>query len=166
MNGQLPTSVRARMLSTLHGEGSPVAVPGEFSAELRFENGVTASFYNSFVTQNQQWIHFSGEAGYLQISDFVLPYHGAEVAATVGNDHFMINNCDFHMENHLRRYAVREASSAMPDAQEVRLVREFSRLVLSGQTDAQWPQWTLSTQRVLDACWQSAAHDGAEIELS
>ncbi len=70
------------------------------------------------------------------------------------------------MEPHQRRVAVREDSSAMPGAQEVRLVQEFSRLVLSGQTDRSWPEWTLSTQRVLDACWKSAAGDGIEIEVA
>ncbi len=165
MKGNLPLFVRARMLSSLHGEGSPVAVPGEFSAELLFDEGVSGSFYNSFVTENQQWLHLSGESGYVTVPDFVLPYHGAEVAATVGNDKFMIHGCEFHMENHLRRYAVREASSALPGAQEVRLIEEFSRLVNSGVLDPQWPEWTLSTQRVLDACWKSATNNGAEVEI-
>lgn len=166
MKGKLPTSVRARMLSTLHGEGSPVAVPGEFSAELRFDDFVTASFYNSFVTENQQWLHISGEAGCIQIPDYVLPYHGAEVAATVANDVFTIKNCDFHMEPHQRRHAVREDSSAMPGAQEVRLIELFASLVLSGKLDPAWPEWTLSTQRVLDACWKSATNDGVEVEVA
>lgn len=164
MNGAMPLSVRARMLSTLHGHSSPVAVPGEFSAELIFSGGVSASFYNSFVTENQQWVHLSGERGYLTIPDFVLPYHGAEVAANVGNDAFKINNCNFHMENHLRRYATAEYSSAFAGSQEVRLIEEFARLS-KGQPSPVWPNWTLATQRVLDACWQSARDDGKTVEI-
>ncbi len=140
-------------------------MPGEFSAELIFPDGVTASFYNSFVTENQQWIHVSGEAGNLQIPDFVLPYHGAEVEATVTNDAFVINNCEFHMEHHTQRHWVRENSSAFPSAQEVRLAEEFSKLVLSGQLSDAWPKWTMDTQRVLDACWLSARSNGIEVEL-
>ena len=165
MQGTLPVNVRAHMLSTLHGQGSPEAVPGEFSAELVFPGGVTASFYNSFITENQQWAHLSGERGYVSISDFVLPYHGAEVTATVGNDFFRVNNCDFHMEKHHRQFALHEYSSAFPGAQEVRLIEEFSQLALSGKPSPLWPEWTLSTQRVLDACWQSAKSDGQVVEL-
>lgn len=164
MNGTLPQTVRARMLSTLHGQGSPVAVPGEFSAELIFPGGVSASFYNSFVTENQQWIHLSGEKGYLTIPDFVLPYHGAEVIANVGNDAFKIDNCDFHMEHHSKRFATTEYSSAFAGSQEVRLIEEFARLAKS-QPSPVWPNWTMKTQRVLDACWQSAGNDGRAVEI-
>lgn len=165
MEGQLPVSVRARILSQLHGEGSPAAVPAEFSAELIFANGVSASFYNSFVTENQQWVHLSGERGYLSVPDFVLPYHGSEVSAVVGNDLFHLSNCDFHMEPHQRRHALREYSSAHPGAQEVRLIEEFSQIVQSGTLSEIWPAWTLSTQRVLDACWNSANNHGREVEI-
>jgi predicted dehydrogenase len=165
MQGKLPISVRARMLSTLHGAGSPVAVPGEFSAELIFPGGVSASFYNSFVTENQQWMHISGERGNLALADFVLPYHGAEIAATLTQDVFRVDNCDFHMEHHQQRHAVSEYSSAFAGAQEIRLIETFVQLVRSGQLSEVWPQWTLTTQQVLDACWQSATNDGKTIEL-
>lgn len=165
MQASLPVSVRANVLTALHGEGSPAPVPGEFSADLYFADGVSASFYNSFITENQQWVHLSGERGSLSISDFVLPYHGAEVAAYVNNDFFRIHNCDFHMEHHQRRFAVSEYSSAFAGAQEVRLIEEFSELVLSGQLSEVWPQWTLATQIVLDACWQSAMNDGRLVEI-
>lgn len=165
MQGKMPVSVRARILSTLHGEGSPHSVPGEFSAELIFPGGVSASFYNSFITENQQWVHLSGEKGYIAIPDFVLPFHGAEAAATVGNDQFHVRNTAFHMESHQKRHTVAEHSSGFAGAQEVRLIEEFSRLVLSGQISDVWPEWTLSTQRVLDACWLSAKSDGQQVEV-
>ncbi len=165
LQGKMPVRVRAQMLSTLHGHGSPVAVPGEFSAELWFPDGVTASFYNSFVTENQQWVYVSGEKGSLHVPDFVLPFHGPEVSATVSNDHFRITGCEFHMEQHARRHVLNEYSSAYAGAQEVSLIEEFSKLVCSGQLSNTWPEWTLKTQQVLDACWHSAANDGQSIEL-
>ncbi len=164
-NGQLPTTVRARTLTPLQGESSPGQVPGEFQAELQFPNGVSASFYNSFVTENQQWIHCSGTEGYLRIDDFVLPYHGPEVAVTTGCDRFEVDNCEFHMEQHAVRHAVREPDAALPDAQEVRLFRNFSDIALSGELDPTWPEWTLKTQKVLDACFESAAADGTPVEI-
>ncbi|MFO1063982.1 MAG: Gfo/Idh/MocA family oxidoreductase [Pirellulales bacterium] len=165
MQGQMPTAVRARTLSTLQGVTSPDPVPGEFSAELVFPGGVTASFYNSFVTENQQWVNISGEKGYLTIDDFVLPFHGAESAVEVHNHSFFVQNTNFHMRRHSQRSAAREFSSGLVDAQEVQLIREFSRIVVSGKLDPQWPTWTLNTQLVLDACWESAKRNGAEVTL-
>ena len=101
LEGQMPVEVRARILSTLQGTDSPLAVPGEFSAELIFPGGVSANFYCSFITENQQWIHASGSKGYLRIHDFVLPYRGAEVDVFSSQDVFNVDNCAFHMENHL-----------------------------------------------------------------
>jgi predicted dehydrogenase len=161
--GEKPVEVRARNLYELQGEGSPSTVPGEISAELTFANGITAAFYNSFRTQHQQWVHVSGSEGYLRIDDFVLPYRGSDVAAHVGRDHFMIDNCSFHMENHLARYAVREYDAGENTAQEVRMIRAFSDQVLSGTLTTEWPDWTLHTQQVLDACFESSKRDGAAV---
>jgi len=164
MRGQMPLEVRGRVLSELQGTSSPRAVPGEFAADLSFAGGVSASFYASFVTENQQWLHASGSKGYLRVNDFVLPFHGSEVEAFVGRDHFHIDNCDFHMENHLQRHSVREYDAGESTAQEVRMIRNFANLVLSGQRSEEWPEWTLKTQQVLDACMESAKQGGQAIK--
>ncbi|MCA9132153.1 MAG: Gfo/Idh/MocA family oxidoreductase [Planctomycetales bacterium] len=165
MQGQLPREVRGQVLSELQGQSSPRTVPGEFSAELLFAEGVSASFYCSFVTENQQWVHASGSRGYLQINDFVLPYHGPEVAVLSGQDKYCIENCSFHMEQHAARHAIREYDAGHHTAQEVRMFRHFAQLVLSGERREEWPRWTLDTQRVLDACFHSAQQDGAAVKL-
>lgn len=165
LGGQKPLEVRARTLHHLRGQESPGTVPGEFSAELTFANGVTATFYNSFRTQHQQWMHVSGSEGYMRVDDFVLPYRGSDLAVYVGRDHFMIDNCSFHMENHLARYAVREYDAGENTAQEVRMIRAFADQVLSGTLSAQWPDWALHTQQVLDACFLSSERDGAVVCL-
>jgi predicted dehydrogenase len=164
MRGQMPIEVRGRVLSELQGTSSPSAVPGEFAADLIFPGGVSASFYSSFVTENQQWLHASGSKGYLRINDFVLPFHGNEVEAFVGHDHFHVDNCDFHMENHLQRHAVREYDAGESTAQEVQMVRNFADLVLSRVRSDEWPEWTLKTQKVLDACMESAKQGGQGIK--
>jgi predicted dehydrogenase len=165
VEGQLPVEVRARVLSTLQGADSPQPVPGEFTAELTFPGGVSACFYCSFVTENQQWIHASGSNGYLRINDFVLPFRGAEVDVLAGQDVFDVDNCAFHMESHLARHAVREYDAGHATAQEVCLFRNFSDIVLSGNQSDVWPTWTLRTQQVLDACYQSAQQDGAAVKI-
>lgn len=165
LKGEMPIEVRARTLRPLQATNSPATVPGEFSAELVFASGITASFYCSFVTQHQQWLHVSGSRGYLRVDDFVLPFQGNEVKAVVGHDNFAIDNCTFHMQHNLEHFSVREHDAGAADAQEVRMIGRFSDIVLSGKLDPTWPTWTLNTQRVLDACFNSAQRDGASVKL-
>ncbi len=165
LKGQMPTEVRARTLTPLQGKASPRPVPGEISAELIFPGGLSGNFYNSFLTENQQWVHLSGSKGYLKLNDFVLPYHAPEVEAFVGKDVFNVENCVFNMENHLQRFATSEYSSGASNAQEVNMIRTFSDLVLNKLIDDQWPDWTLKTQQILDACFLSASRDGETVTL-
>ena len=165
LKGQMPTEVRARTLTPLQGKSSPAPVPGELSAELIFPGGVSASFYCSFLTENQQWMHVSGSKGYLKLNDFVLPFHSPEVEAFVGQDVFNVDNCVFNMENHVHRFAVAEYAAGASNAQEVNMIRTFSDLIIQKKVDEQWPEWTLKTQQVLDACFKSAAQNGAAVTL-
>ncbi|HBE70244.1 MAG TPA: oxidoreductase [Planctomycetaceae bacterium] len=165
MEGRMPIEVSATMLTGLQGAGGDEPVPGEFSANLIFPDGVSAAFYCSFVTENQQWVHLSGDQGYLRTDDFVLPYHGPEVAVVVGKDKFSADNCEFHMENHLTRHAVDEYDANHTSAQEVNMIRSFSEMVTSGKLEPAWPEWTLKTQRILDACFQSSQAGGQAISL-
>lgn len=164
MGWELPRQVSGRLLAEARRPDSPGAVPTEFSGELLFRDGVSASFYCSFVTENQQWAHVSGDAGYVQIDDFVLPYLGSEVAFDLSRHHYRIEGCDFKYEPHTRRFAVREYSDGAPDAQETRMIRTFSDLVLQGQPDGFWSDAALKTQRVLDACLASARKGGRLVE--
>ncbi len=166
LRGEMPSEVRARVLTPLQGQGSPDSVPGEFTAELTFADGVTACFYNSFITENQQYVCASGDKGWMRLDDFVLPYHGAELAINVAQDRFEVDNCEFHMEQHHRRLAVREYDSNQPGSQEVRLFQKFSDLVNKGELDPTWPEWTLKTQKVLDACFESSKQDGAVVQIT
>jgi hypothetical protein len=68
------------------------------------------------------------------------------------------------MERHNQRVAVPELANNAPDAQETRMVREFSRLVLSGRPDSSWPEVTLKTQLVMDAALKSAMNGGIAID--
>ncbi len=165
MNGQLPREVRGRTLTAVQGESSPEAVPAEFSGELIFDQGVSAAFYCSFITQNHQRLIASGSKGYLRIFDFVLPFHGSEVAAEIGQDVFHVDNCVFHMENHIQRYAVREHDAGSFLAQEVSMIRHFADLVHSARPSPVWPEWTLKTQKVLDACLASSRQAGVSVAV-
>ncbi len=162
---QMPALVRGRVLQWMQGPTSPGKVPGEFDAELIYDDGSSATFYNSFRTQHQQWVHVSGTSGTLEIDDFVLPYRGSELRVRTTHDHFRVENCTFHMENHIKHFAVDEYDAGHHTAQEVRMFRAFADAVLSGKLNDDWPQWALSTQRITDACFKSALNDGAAVSL-
>ena len=165
MNYEMPQRVSGRMLTELGQENSPSSVPGEFSGELFFANGVSASFYCSFVTEHQQWVSISGNKGQMRLHDFVLPFFNGEVAFDVSQPVFHFNGCQFNMEHHKKRYAVHEYSNNMANSQETNLFRKFSDVVLTSKLDQHWPNIALQTQSVMDACLASARSDGKMMEI-
>jgi predicted dehydrogenase len=154
----LPARVRARTLAEAARPGRD-PVPTEMSGELLFRGGVSASFYCSFRTENQQWANVSGTKGLVHVPDFVLPFLGDETAFELTRSVFEIRGCDFDMQRRSRRVAVPEYSNSHPTAQEARLFRDFSALVLTGRRDPHWGDASLATQVVLDACRQSAREE-------
>lgn len=166
LNYEMPVSIRSRMIRESGRSDSPGSVPISLSSEMVFASGVTASFYCSFEAENQQWVNISGTKGHIQMDDFVLPYHGSEVSFEVEQAHFDVDLCQFHMERHTRRVAVREVSDSHSTSQETKLFRNFADLVLSGKPDLHWPEISLKTQLVLDACLKSAQDGGREIAMS
>jgi predicted dehydrogenase len=166
MKYEMPTSVIGRTLTPLQGQGSPASVPGEFSGELFFANGVSASLYCSFLTQHQQWIHISGDRGFVEMDDFVLPFYGSEVSFSGSNNHFHIQGCDFNYERHRRTYAVNEYANGQSNSQEVNMVRNFAQHVLAATPDTQWGEIVLKTQQVLDALWQSSRNGSSPAQVA
>lgn len=162
MKYQTPHKVSGRMLTQAGRDGG---VPMEFSGELFFADGVSASFYCSFLNENQQWAVLSGTRGFIRVPDFVCPYFGNEVSFDVNNTKFVPRGCDFNMEEHTRRVAINEHGNGTPCAQETNLFRNFSQLALSGKPDESWGQIALLTQKVLEATLISARQDGKLVEV-
>jgi predicted dehydrogenase len=156
MNYQLPERVTGRLLAEHYHPSDGSRVPTEVSGELFFPGGVSACFYCSFVTENEQWAILSGTKGNLRVSDFVLPWHGSELSFSVSNPVFDLRGCDFNMQRQMRRIAVTEYSNSFAPSQESNMIRDFADLVLSGRIDERWGQIALKTQQVLDACLDSA----------
>jgi predicted dehydrogenase len=160
MKYALPAKVSGRVLSE-HASG----VPLEFSGEMFWPNGVSASYYCSFNTELQQWAHVSGTKGSIDIRDFVLPYFGCESAFVADRPVFNVQGTRYHWESHLKRFAVTEYSDGTPDAQETNMIRTISGLALGGKVDPFWSEIALKTQVVLDACLASARKDGAMVAV-
>ena len=165
LDGKLPSRVCGHLLASHGRPDSPAQVPTEFSAELFYPDGVSASLYCSFLAEIQQWANVSGTKGYIHVPDFVLPHYGAEVGFEVCNPICRVTGCDFNMEDHRRRIAVHEYSNSAPNSQEANMFRTFAALALSGRPDESWGVMALKTQQVLDACLQSAACDGRMVEI-
>jgi predicted dehydrogenase len=161
MNEQLPERVSGRVLKQHDGGDGRTPVPMEFSGELFFAGGMSASFFCSFLAANQQWAVVCGSQGYLQVPDFVVPFFGCEAGFEVNSPLFRIRGCDFNMESHPRQHAVHEYGSGTENSQETNMIRTFARIVTSGQLEPRWGEQALATQLVLDACLRSAREGGS-----
>lgn len=166
MKYELPERVTGRILSVGRRPDSTAEVPTEFSGELFFPDGVSASFYCSFVTENQQWASVSGTAGSAFVPDFVLPFYGHQVSFELSKPRFVAHGCQFNMEGNGRRVTVHEYSNNAADAQETNLFRHFGNLVLSGRVEASWSEIALKTQQVTNAALESARGDGRPVLLN
>ena len=160
---QMPTHVSARTITSLQGKDSDGEVPGEMSAEMQFANGLSAAFYCSFLTSNQQLVSLSGDDGYITLDDFVLPFYEAEASWHHHKHVLEIDNCRWNFRRHSDRQAVAEYPGGEANAQEVNLFRRFGECVLSGKVESKFPELTLKTQRILDACRRSDAAGGEQV---
>jgi len=158
MNWDLPTHVIGRTLVSFpkSKNSDTQDVPAEFSGELFFDRDRTASIYCSFLSELQQWSHVSGDMGHLTVDDFVLPYYGSRNSFVTHTPVFHVRNSDCRMEDRRQIHTINEYSEGHPTAQEVMLFDDFSRIVLSGEPDYRWLEYSEKTQRVVDALKRSA----------
>lgn len=154
---KMPREVTGRILSRRGAHGSPSTVPVEFSAELIFDDGVSAGFYTAFVVPNQQWVNVSGGKGSLSIPDFVhvVNSHEHEPIFEVNQTRVQVKCCD----------CTGPHNDSRATAQETHMIRNFANQVRSGKLNTDWPEMALKTQQVMDACWESARDGGRAIGL-
>lgn len=165
MNWQMPRLVTGRSLQESAAPAASGAVPTEFSGELLFDGGVSSGFYCSFLTANEQNAQVSGTKGYLRLADFVAPFHGSEIAFETNNTVHNVQGCDFNMKPGWRRFTVPEHGNSHASAQETNLFRNFAAQAHSGSLNAEWPEWALKTQQIVEACFQSAHDNGRAVAL-
>lgn len=150
LNWQMPRKISAKILAQ-----STSSVPTEFSAELFFDDGVSAEFYCSFLTASQQWATVGGRNGWLRLPDFVHPRNGYEPA-------FEVNHSEVRVELGAKYPPGADPSDyGHPTAQDTRMFRNFANQIFSGKLNEDWPMWSSKTQQVLDACLKAAGGDVA-----
>ena len=150
MNWQLPHTITGKILSqSEHLPGRPSS-PTEFSASLIFDGNVSMDFYSSFLAAKQQWVHIGGPKGWLRLPDFVHPFDSYEPAFEV-NEKMIRCAADVKCPP-----GVDPMMSGHATAQDARMFRNFAAQIFSGKLNEDWPRWALLTQKVLDACFESA----------
>ena len=162
---EMPVQVTGRIGSEhTQADGLP-AVPLEFTGNLYFAGAASATYHCSFTACNAQWAVISGTQGLLTVSDFVLPFFGAETRFNITRSDFITKGCRFAMHERREEFVVDEPSNDGPATQEARMFRTFSEQVRSGQLNSYWPDIALKTQQVLDACLESARQGSRPIEI-
>jgi len=160
---QLPHTVTGRILSQSAPIGGRKPTPTEFSAELFFDDGVSAGFYSSFLAAVQQWVFVSGRDGWLRVPDFVHPFNSREPV-------FEINRTEIRVPAvpgaQMPAAGSDPAELGHATAQNTVMFRNFASQVFSGKLNEEWPMWALQTQQVLDACFESAQRGSKPVKIA
>jgi predicted dehydrogenase len=158
LNWRLPQTVTARILRSSEIRLDRPSSPVDFSAEMFFEGGVSCAFYCSFIAGHQQWVHVSGQQGWLLLPDFVHPLNSYEPGFEVCHKPVQVSGdvkCPPGVDPKVQGHAA---------AQDAIMWRNFAAQVLSGKLNADWPLWAAKTQKVMDACLE-AAREGRAMKL-
>jgi predicted dehydrogenase len=159
MKWRLPLTVAGKILSQSENLPGRPSSPTEFSANLIFDGNVSMDFYSSFLAAKQQWVHVGGQKGWLRLPDFVHPFDSYEPAFEV-NDKMIRCTAEVKCPPGVDASVFGHAT-----AQDARMFRNFAEQIFSGKLNEDWPMWALQTQKVLDACFESAKA-GRAVSLS
>ena len=143
-------TVTARILASSENLPDRPSAPIDFSAELFFDGGVSFEFYCSFLAGHQQWVHVSGQKGWLLVPDFVHPFNSYDPVFEVNKKPVVVSTgtqCPPGADPSVQGHA---------GAHDAAMWRNFANQVFSGKLNDDWPMWSLKTQKVLDACHEAA----------
>jgi predicted dehydrogenase len=158
LNWRLPHTVTAGILSSSENLPDRPPAPIDFSAELFFDGGVSCAFYCSFIAGRQQWVHVSGQKGWLLLPDFIHPFNSFEPAFEVNEQWVTVSSgakCPPGVDPLVQGHAA---------AQDAIMWRNFANQIASGKLNDDWPMWSAKTQKVMDACHE-AARRGQPVKL-
>ncbi|MGA2867741.1 MAG: Gfo/Idh/MocA family oxidoreductase [Verrucomicrobiota bacterium] len=155
---RLPHTVTARILASSEALPDRPPAPVDFSAELFFDGGVSFEFYCSFIAGHQQWVHVSGQKGWLYLPDFIHPNNSYEPAFEVNRQIVTVSGpvkCPPGADSSVQGHAT---------AHDALMWRNFADQIASGKLNDDWPLWSAKTQKVTDACFE-AARQGRPVKL-
>ena len=153
MNWRLPRQVTGRILSARGNRLSPSSTPTDFSGELIFADGPSLGFYCSFRAQYQNWVTSAAPtAGCASQILSIPPASMSLPSRSTGpwrKSNFAIAPAG--TPTAWRRPRTRTCSATSPSKPP------------AGNLNEEWPMWSLKTQQVMDACYESALHDGRPV---
>ncbi len=130
MDWEMPVRISGRAL----GQQTPII---EFSGELDFAGGTTSAFYCSFVSASEKWLTLSGTAGCLHIADFIAPDPANDTDYRIGHQRIP-----------------RDPANTLSN--EARMIARFASDIRENFDPSYWPDISLKTQVLLDACQLSS----------
>ena len=82
--------------------------------------------------------------------DFVHPVNIHEPSYEVNNTQMRVKCCN----------CTGEHTGSRVQAQDTNMIRNFTNQIRSGQLNNEWPMMAVTTQRVMDTCFESAKNGG------
>ncbi len=134
------------------GGGGGAAPPAPQATRL-------STFWCSFLHTEQQWLHVSGDAGLIELDDFVI---------AKGKDAAEFTQVRFAWGERARSIDAQRETVAAEGNQETLMWETFGRLCRGGTAEerAFWMRVSLQTQTIMDALVASAAADGAAVAVA
>uniref|UniRef100_A0A7N0TJ87 Oxidoreductase n=1 Tax=Kalanchoe fedtschenkoi TaxID=63787 RepID=A0A7N0TJ87_KALFE len=131
-------------------------------ASMHWDDGRTATFHCSFLSNLTMDLTAIGTKGTLHVRDFVIPYEEHEASFSVGTK----TGFDDLVTRWIPRPGEHVISTDLP--QEALMVREFANLVADAKTkgsvpEKKWPTLSRKTQMILDAV--KASIDGGFVPV-
>ena len=146
MDWKMPREVRGHILTERSAGKGLAPVPMEYSTEWVFDENTSASFYCTFLAQYQNWVHVSGQKGWLAVPNFVHGANSHEQVFEMNNEQVPVKCCKcWGRHNKSEEYS-----------QHASMMRNFSNQIRSGKLNEDWPIWAFKTQQMVDACLTSA----------
>lgn len=158
---ELPTQVSAISHRDVEHQGLLSDVTGT----LMWADGRHSTFHSSFHHAFRQTLDIVGSWGRIVVNDFVLERSPTETEFTVISK-------SMPSQDHESVTESQDVVKITDCCQEQCMWERFARLIVQGDKDtsiletrAFWSDISLKTQVILDACAQSAAQNGAVIEI-
>ena len=164
---EMPETVKGEIVSEnedgvpLHFQGSMVWKDDKFSAANSTVAKRTATFFCSFLHNEQQWAKLSGENAMIELEDFVIPFNE--------------NNHSFRVNKHVwgqqaTKVSPKTETTYTSGIQEVNMWNYFAQSVLQKDGGKQSTlflmQVALKTQIIIDCMLKSARSGGISVNVN
>jgi len=176
------------------GDITKIGVPIDVRANLFYKNHRSASFHTSFLTDMREWVEICGTEGTLRLDDFMIPFHKTKYEHTiVNNGHLMNHERDVEKtitNRHCTSHYSQEANMFINFSNEILAFKHHknasvpvekaidkkedeqkhypdidSHMTVKSIHGMSWPNISLLTQTVVDACVDSHRKGNVKVQV-